>query len=178
MGGQLLGLAENAARVAAAVMVASQSGEWRLWPRPARYRMAALWYGLVPLTTRALGYLPGKLGIGEDLPARRGAGVGAMVPDARLTRRRRGVASARYARWRGDLLALSIDGDDYAPRAAVDALVALYAGAATTRRHLERGEASAALGHFGWFRESMGAPLWREAVGFLSARADAGSAAA
>ena len=43
VGGQLLGLADNGARVERLVLVAAQEGYWRLWPRPARYALAALW---------------------------------------------------------------------------------------------------------------------------------------
>src|SRR5690606_29295938 len=48
VGGQLLGLLPEPARVAASVNVASGSGDYRLWPASARWRMALLWYGLVP----------------------------------------------------------------------------------------------------------------------------------
>lgn len=69
VGGQLVGLLPDASRISALVTIGAQSGDWRLWPLPTRLAMAVLWYGLVPGVTHAVGYLPGSLGIGEDLPA-------------------------------------------------------------------------------------------------------------
>ena len=92
VGGQLVGLLPDHAqsRISALVTIGSQSGDFRLWPLPARLAMAVLWYGVVPGVTHAVGYLPGALGIGEDLPASRSSGHGGAV--------RRATSSARASR--------------------------------------------------------------------------------
>src|SRR5205085_6589798 len=122
----------------------------RLWPMPMRLAMAAVWYGVVPGVTRAVGYLPGALGIGEDLPA--GVALewahwcrtpGYMVGDHEVRR-------AGFARVTAPLLSFSFHDDPYAPRAAVDALLALYVNAKVERRFLRRDEGR--FGHFGFFR--------------------------
>ncbi len=164
-GGQLVGLLPDVRRVAALVTVGSQSGDYRLWPAPSRWRMALLWYGLVPGVTRAAGFLPGRLGVGESLPA------GVALEWARWCRTRGyfdGDPSvdvrARLGEVRAPLLGYSFDDDPYAPPAAVDALLALYANADVTRRKVS---ASARLGHFGFFRPRARERYWTEARDFL-----------
>jgi hypothetical protein len=53
-GGQVLGLADNIADIDAAVLICSQSGHWRHWPRGRRrLRMLALWWFIPGLTAAA-----------------------------------------------------------------------------------------------------------------------------
>jgi predicted alpha/beta hydrolase len=173
VGGQLVGLLPDARSVTALVTVGSQSGDYRLWPLPARLAMAALWYGVVPGVTHAVGYLPGALGIGEDLPA------GVALEWARWCRTPgylvgAGFESRRdgFARLDAPVLAYGFDDDAYAPRAAVDALHALYTTARVERRQL--GREAGRFGHFGFFR-ARHRPLWRDVAAFLdvhAARAD------
>lgn len=172
VGGQLVGLLPDPSRVSALVTVGAQSGDYRLWPLPSRLAMAVLWYGVVPGVTRAVGYLPGSLGIGEDLPA------GVALEWARWCRTPGylaggGFESRRegFARLRAPVLAYGFDDDAYAPRAAVDALLALYVSAPVDRRQL--GREAGRFGHFGFFRERHRG-LWRDVAAFLEAstRAD------
>lgn len=165
VGGQLVGLLPRPEKVRAFAAVAAQSGDYRLWPMPLRLGMALVWYGIVPSVTHTMGYLPGALGIGEDLPA--GVALewaewcrtpGYMVGGPRGDRRR------GFERLRCPILAFDIEGDPYAPAAAVDALLALYRQATIRRRHVARSEAD--LGHFGFFR-AKGQPLWDELARFL-----------
>jgi len=170
VGGQLVGFLPEAAtsRIEALVTVASQFGDYRLWPMPLRFAMAALWYGIVPTVTRAVGYLPGALGVGEDLPS------GVALEWARWCRTPGYVTSDEtdegalrrdaYASVRAPMLAFGFHDDTYAPPAAVDALLACYRNAAITRRHVDRSEGR--FGHFGFFR-SRSRALWREVSRFL-----------
>jgi predicted alpha/beta hydrolase len=172
VGGQIVGLLPEPARVSALVTIGAQSGDYRLWPLPARLAMAVLWYGVVPGVTHAVGYLPGSLGIGEDLPA------GVALEWAKWCRTPgylagEGFESRRegFARLNAPVLAYGFDDDGYAPRAAVDALLALFVGARVDRRQL--GREAGRFGHFGFFRERHRA-LWRDVAEFLDAstRAD------
>jgi predicted alpha/beta hydrolase len=171
VGGQLLGLVPDPSSIRAVVLVGSQSGDYRLWPGIAeRAWYGALWYAVVPGVASTLGYLPGSLGIGEDLPggvAREWAQwcrtPGYMVGGDNHGRR------ALYRRLESPILAFGFDDDDYAPPAAVSALLALYENAAITRRQISRAEAK--VGHFGFFRERFRSSLWHEAASFLEAEA-------
>ncbi len=168
-GGQALGLLRNTGRVRAAVLVASQSGYWRLWRGVGRARVIALWFGIIPVLTRVLGYLPGKrLGLGEDQPA------GVARQWARWGRHPQYILSAgpdvlgRFARVALPIRAYTATDDDYAPRAAAEALLAFYSNATVEHRHLHpRDLVVGRIDHFGFFRETFRDNLWREIEIFL-----------
>jgi predicted alpha/beta hydrolase len=170
VGGQMLGLVPDPSAIRRVVMVGSQSGDYRLWPTASdRMRYRALWYALVPSIAGTLGYLPGALGIGEDLPgsiAREWAQwcrtPGYMVGGPNGEKRREA-----YRRLAVPVLAFGFEDDDYAPPNAVDALLALYESASIRRRHVARSEAR--VGHFGFFRERCRSTFWSEVATFFEA---------
>ena len=173
IGGQLIGLAHNADKISAALCVASQSGEWRLWPTVGgKARMALYMYALLPAVGAALGYVPGKLGMGEDLPntvAREWAKwcrtPGYLLGDD-------GSRRAGYDRIKAPILAISFTDDTYAPRETVAAWLGFFPHAQTTHRHLAPGDSgSKAVGHFGFFRSSAEQTLWPQAAQWLAAHA-------
>lgn len=169
VGGQLVGLLPEPALVRSIVNVAAQSGDYRLWPLPARLAMAALFYGFVPGVTHAVGYLPGALGIGQDLPpgvalewARWCTTPGYLTGGEEGSQRR-----ARFAKHTAPLLAFGFDDDLYAPPKAVSALLSLYSGSTIRRRQIE--PTRRRIGHFGFFRPRADLyPLWNEAAEFLA----------
>src|SRR5262245_29968642 len=67
-GGQALGLAPNNSEVSRALLVAAQAGYWRLFAAPEKYRVYVLMRFIGVPVARALGYVPGRFGIGEDVP--------------------------------------------------------------------------------------------------------------
>ncbi|MEK6975594.1 MAG: alpha/beta fold hydrolase [Candidatus Thermoplasmatota archaeon] len=166
VGGQLLGLADHADLVDAAVFVGSQSGYWGHWPLATRLGIGALWFGLIPGLSPLLGKFPSsKLGLGEDLPrgvAEQWARWG-RDPDYLL--RKDAKRREQYAQLRLPLRMISIDGDFYAPHAAVDALAGFYAHAKVERLHLSKGKTT---GHFTVFRP--GDPkVWASLASWLAA---------
>jgi predicted alpha/beta hydrolase len=165
VGGQIVGVAEGNWRIHALLAVASQSGWWGHWPRPARYRIAFRWY-LIPVITRLFGYLPGYFGTKEDLPAgvaRQWAYWGRR-PDYLMEE---GVR-AGFERFRGAILAYSFSDDGYAPRAAVEGLLDFYTQADIWHRHLKPTEVGAEeISHFGFFRDRFRETLWRDATAWL-----------
>ena len=172
VGGQLVGFVEHVDRLDAVLSVCSQSGYWRFWPRgPNAIRMALNWYLLIPGVARSVGYVPGWLGIGEDLPA------GVAREWAAWGRRPRYLLdgfperAARFARYCGPWRAYSISDDPYAPRAAVEALLAFYTRARVEHVHLTPAELGVeAIGHFGFFRERFRETLWTSAAEWLAGR--------
>jgi predicted alpha/beta hydrolase len=166
VGGQIVGLAGNNHRIHALMMVASQSGWWGHWPVPSRYRIALTWY-MIPLVTRVYGYLPGRFGTKEDLPA------GVAREWARWGRRRSYLMEsetlrAGFQRLRIPLLAYSFTDDDYAPRPAVEGLLDFYSEADVYHRHIApRDIGASAIGHFGFFRDKFRETLWRDAAAWL-----------
>jgi predicted alpha/beta hydrolase len=117
-----------------------------------------------------VGYFPSSLlGQGEDLPA------GVAMEWARWCRHPQyaaGVLDAPgYTGFRADIRSYWVTDDAYAPRPAAEALLGLYPSA-----HSELVEVSPAdagvrrIGHFGFFREQLRDPLWRDAADWLTSR--------
>lgn len=169
-GTQLLGLCPNNGEVRAHLGVAVGSGYWRHWSTPRRWLLAALWYLVVPLTSRALGRFPGRpFGFGTDLPPR------VAMEWASWCRNRdyllgdpEAEASLHFRDYEGALRILSFTDDRYAPRKAVEALLRFYPAARSEHvevRPEDRGLAS--IGHMGFFSESAGSVLWPEAAAWL-----------
>lgn len=169
-GGQALGLLPNNGRVSRAMFVASQIGYWRLFPFPENYRIYAMLNWIGPLVAHSFGYVPGWLGLGVDLPKNvflEWAGW-CMQPDylfddETLNERK------NFPNYRGALRGVSVSDDKWAPPIAVEKLLAHYTGAKAeqiTMRPSDVGEA--AIGHFGFFRESGREKLWPLATDWFS----------
>ncbi|MFC7332590.1 alpha/beta fold hydrolase [Rhodocista pekingensis] len=171
VGGQILPLAPSADRLAAVLLVASQSGAARHWRGLDRLRLAAFWYAAVPLLTRLHGYLPGYAMGSAPLPAgiaREWARWG-RHPDYIL-----GYHPELRQRFRDLAMPLrlySFPDDFYAPRAAAAELLSWYGGTHREHRFVTPAEAGAgAIGHFGFFRDTFAPTLWAEAADWLEAR--------
>lgn len=162
VGGQLIGMAASNGDIARVLTVASQVGSWRLWPGASKWAFAGLWYGLMPGLTRVMGYFPGQLRIGADLPREVALEWASWCrhDDYFLGH---GIAREGYERVRVPMLSLSFGDDGYAPKAAVDQLHSIYSRAQVERVHLTE----KAVGHFGFFREKFASSLWPLVAEFL-----------
>lgn len=164
-GGQSVGLAPNAGRLAALLTVGSQEGWYGHWPWPARWKYAALWHVAVPAATRLAGWFPASLfGLGEDLPA------GVALEWARWCRSPGYLGDYRGHRaFTRPLLAFSFDDDPYAPHRAADALHDRYGSVEQVRRRVAPADVGVPrIGHFGFFRAGLVPSLWEEAAGWLA----------
>ncbi len=168
-GGQALGQLPNNHKVSRALFAASQIGYWKLFPAPEKYRVWLLLRVLGPALYTLFGYVPGKLGMGEDLPKgvfRECAGW-CMKPrylfdDATLDARK------HFQNYKGALRAIGLSDDDWAPPVTVAGLLDGYTG--TKPEHITVTPESVGqknIGHFGYFREASREPLWREAAEWL-----------
>lgn len=169
VGGQLLGLAASARQARAVVTIASQSGYVGLWPAHTRPLMAAVMYGVIPLSVGTMGYVPGQLGLKEHLPG------GVAAEWARWCRSPGYLTDHLDARQGFEKLELpvqawSFSDDIYGPRRAVDWLHGLMSRARVDRRHIKPARWGVkAVGHFGFFRPSVGqAEGWGEVQRFVT----------
>jgi len=169
-GGQIYGLLPQRERIAAALLVGSQSSYWRHWRGAQRAGMWAFTQVFIPAITRLNGYAAAsRIGMGEDLPA------GVALEWVRWCRHPEYVvgalgAHADYARFRAPLRAIAPTDDRYAPLPAVEALLRLYPSArAEIRRVAPREVGAQRIGHFGFFRARFRDTLWREAADWLEA---------
>jgi predicted alpha/beta hydrolase len=169
VGGQLLGLVENNMAFDAILLVASQSGDYRLWPLSQRLGLRA-WYNAIHLASQRMGYLPGwLLSLPMNLPRRVGVEWAqwgkkkGYYPEIHL------AAKARFARLRCPILALSFDDDFYAPKKAVEMLLSWIGSTDKDHRHLKASHfPGKEVGHFGFFRQQFHGTLWPLAADFLS----------
>ena len=167
-GGQALGLIDDAREVTGAVLVGAQLGDLSFWPLPDRLKLSVLLGGLLPAVTRGFGYLPGAIGVGEDLPK----GVAEEWARWCLTRgyflEAHPVARRRFARFDKPTLLYSMSDDDFAPEPAVAQLMALLSSAPLEHRRVIPSELGVeAIGHFGFFRPRFTDTLWREVRWFF-----------
>ncbi|ABD87633.1 alpha/beta hydrolase family protein [Rhodopseudomonas palustris] len=168
-GGQALGLLPNNHEVSRALLIAAQAGSWKLMTAPERYRVLLLLNLVgVPLTY-LMGYAPGRLGLGEDLPK----GVFLqwvdwvmreryMFDDAGL------IALANFPFYRGALRALCITDDPWATREAVELLCEGFSSIVPEIVDVSPADSGVAkIGHFGFFRPEHRDTLWRDAAEWL-----------
>jgi predicted alpha/beta hydrolase len=168
-GGHAVGLARNASRLDALILVASQHGWLGHWNLAQQLVLMPWWWLVVPGLTRLLGRLPSRqLGLGENLPA------GVALEWARWCRSRDFLGDWRgHAALTPPILAFSFADDLIAPRRAATALLREYRSASRVQhRHLKRHEVGCRrVGHFGFFRAGLVPGLWQECAAFLDATA-------
>jgi predicted alpha/beta hydrolase len=163
LGGQIIPFVPGFERVERAITVGAGIGYWRLYPWRLRWGAPWLWYVLVPASLALFGYFPGrrfrKIG---DVP--RGAMAQwrrwCLDPDYAAGVER---AHDRYAAVRTPILSISFADDELMSARSVERLHAMYAGAPRTMLRLGPEAAGGRrIGHFGFFREAVGADAWRE----------------
>ncbi len=180
-GAQIVGLTPHAEKLAGLVFVAG--------PRPhvsqdrGSYRIFSTlwWYVLVPLGSLFAWFPARKLGFSSvDVPSgvTREWGRWARSPRYLFTPRF-GIDTSRYPRLRYPrlrlpLLAWSFTDDLYTPPASAEALLSEYPNARVTRRQVRPADVGArAIGHLGFFRESLRDTLWKETAEWTLAQAGA-----
>jgi predicted alpha/beta hydrolase len=170
-GGQALGLLHNNDQIARALLIAAQAGYWKLFTPPENYRVYALLNYLGKPVANIMGYVPGRIGLGEDMPK----GVFLQwtkwvmseryyFDDASLT------ALANYPNYRHPLLALCIADDPWATRPAVELLCSGFKATSPDIVTIKPADVGArAIGHFGFFRPDHRDTLWKKAADWLLA---------
>ena len=174
----LVGGAENAAQQAQLVLIGPHTGYFGDYRALYRLPMALFWHGAMPAITRTFGYFPAqRLHLGQDLPreialqwaGRRSANLWPRGSGGALERRR--MLLERCAALRCPAIAITISDDAFASPAGARRLLSYYPGL-TSLQHIEFTPADAGsrrIGHFGFFRRSIGAALWPRVLARLEA---------
>jgi predicted alpha/beta hydrolase len=167
-GGQLFGLVEDVLESKGALLVGAQLGYYGSWPLLPRATLGVMWRAVVPSFAALWGYLPGKLGIGEDLP--RGVAEEwarwCSHPDYLMSEH--DDARTRFARFTSPVRLYSFTDDVYAPERAIRHLVSCFSGADVERVKSSPGDhGGKPIGHFGFFRPRFQDTLWADAANFL-----------
>ena len=168
-GGQAFGLLPNNSEVSRALLIAAQAGYWKLMTAPERYRVyAMLNFVGIPLT-RALGYMPGKAGLGMDLPKDAFLhGVGWVMSPRYLFDDARLEALQNFPKYKGALRALCMSDDPWATRPAVESLCSGFTSITPEIVTVTPAETGARkIGHMGFFRPEHRYTLWRGAAEWI-----------
>ena len=170
MGGFATGLAHNNHLIARQLNVATLSGYWRHMTVPERYRVRVLMGMIGVPVARTLGYLPGFLMGGEDMPGPafiEWAGW-CMTPeflfgDATLTEK------SNFALYRAPIRFAQIEDDVWGTPAAVEAIAEHFKTSADhSIWRVRLGNANATkIGHHGFFRDQFRDTLWPTAAAWL-----------
>ena len=168
-GGHLVGLAPSLKQVQRLILIASGTGTWRRYPLLQWPRLIAAWYVLFPFFTQTLGYVPGKLGIGHDLPK----GVAeewcrwCRSPDYLFSDPN--LDTKNYREYAGPISALAFSDDrGYAPRVMVEDLLSHFPNANIQLELINpRDKGLAKIGHFGFFNQK-NASIWPMVLDIMS----------
>lgn len=164
IGGQLIGLTPSALTASKIMLVAAQSGYYKLWKRSERYKMLIAWKVLFPVFNKILGYIPTKKFTPmEDLP-------GGMAMEWR-----KWCLSSNYLfdyfddsalffnKIKVPVVSYSTDKDKFASRSAVDWLTEKFSSATVVRKHLNPLDFDVkSIGHFGFFQKRCSHSVWPE----------------
>ncbi len=137
---------------------------------PEKYRLALLWYLLVPVIARLFDYLPGKLGTGEDLPK------GVALQWAQWCRKRRFFLGDRNVQptlhnLTCPILAYHFSDDPWGTPKAVHAIHNAYTQATVEYRPVNPAHLSVkSIGHLGFFKPNTATPLWEQSADSLFAQ--------
>jgi predicted alpha/beta hydrolase len=163
-GGHALLMAPNAGEIERTVLVAAQSGYWRLTSPGERLKVWALINVVAPLFIRMHGYVSGsRVGLGEDFAK------GIMLewrgwcnsPDYFYDDPTMEPILANGLRYTAPTLMLGLTDDVWATPAAIDWLARHYTHAPVERRTLDpHAFGLDAIGHMGFFRSRNGEALW------------------
>jgi predicted alpha/beta hydrolase len=172
VGGQAIGLLPNNDMIARSLLVSAQAGYWALMTPPENYRAYAMVKFLGRPITRLLGYTPGKLGIGEDLPQ----GVFLQWTDWVMRERYyyddpNLKALANYGQYKGPLRALSFTDDPWATLPMVELLCSGFTATKPEILSITPKQVGVRkIGHFGFFRPESRDTLWNDAADWLLAK--------
>lgn len=167
IGGQLVGLCHTAHEADGLVLVASQSGYWKMWPWPQRWKMWFNWRILIPAMTASFGYLPARrFGIMEDLPRKAAREWAAWCLSPNHLFDHKHDAEASFASLKKPMVSYSFSDDGYAPKGAVDFLLRKYLGCEIKDKHFTPDQLGVKkIGHFGFFKKTYQAFFWDDVLG-------------
>lgn len=163
LGGQLLGLIPNRHKIDRVITVATGSGYWLENSWPTKRFVWWLWFIVVPIAMKLVGYFPGKrIRKVGDLPK------GVMAQWRRWCLAREYVVGAEgeavraaYASVRIPILSISFTDDEMMSAQGVRSMHSLYAAASIEYRQISpRDIGVPRIGHFGFFRPQFEQTLW------------------
>ena len=162
IGGQLIGLSKASMQLDKIILIAAQSGYWKLWKGINRVKMWFNWYVLFPALLNLFGYLNSKKLSGmENLPknvANQWRNWG-KKPNYILSDK--SITLKYYNNIEVDISAFSIEDDVFAPQKAVEWMTSQYQNSKIKSIHLKPSDFGVKkIGHFGIFKDTFKTTIW------------------
>jgi predicted alpha/beta hydrolase len=163
IGGQLIGLAKSSSQVQKLILVAAQSGYWKLWKGNSKLMMWLNWHVLFPTLINIFGYMPSKkISKMENLPKRVAKQWNNWCKKPNYLFDEVSTNDLFFNSISTKILAISIENDFYAPKKAVDWFTAKYKNAEINKLHLKPSDYNTnIIGHFGVFSSKFMSNLWK-----------------
>ena len=134
LGGQLIGFAQNSLLCDKIILVAAQSGYWGFWKGLSKIKMFLTWYIIVPLLTGIKGYFSAKLiSKMENLPKQVALQWTQWCRNKNYFYAEMKKEATFFHLSQSNILSISIEDDDYAPKEAVDWLTFQFTNTTITR---------------------------------------------
>lgn len=168
-GGHILAFVEESKSLDAGIIIASQTGYWKAWEGKGRRMMWTLSHVLLPIASRIWGYLPAKIGLGEDLPKGIALQWARWIKSPNYFFDDYPHKRELYDKLNIPILAWSFEDDTYAPLKPVKVLLGYYKSAQITHQHLSPKSIDVkSIGHFGFFRKQFEPNLWKKTTDWLT----------
>jgi len=163
IGGQLVGLAKSSSHIQKLILVAAQSGYWKLWKGKDKVKMWFNWHILFPTLIKIFGYLPSKKISGmEDLPKNVAKQWSSWGRRPNYLFDEVSEQDLYFNNITAKTVSISIENDFYAPKEAVDWFTQKYQKADVIKLHLKPGDYNTKeIGHFGIFSSKFKMNLWK-----------------
>lgn len=169
-GGWLLSINPRHREVSGLLAISSMSGYWRDIGRPDRYKQLVTWVAIVPVVTKLWGYVPGRFGLGHDMPSSHLRQWARWCLDPKFMFGDPEIQSLDVtAEYGGRLGVVLVEDDNWARPRAVRAVYDRFVRAETD--YIEVGPAMTSgqeIGHFGFFRSRFRDSLWPLAHAWLA----------
>jgi len=168
IGGQLLGFNPEHQHLHKIVMIAAQSGYWKMFKGIDKLRLFAFWHVLIPVFTPLFGYFPAKkLGLFENIPKSVILEWQSWGKKPNYMMHFKNDIQYFFDKVTSPILAYSFTNDHFASKAGVDWMMSQYKNAPVKRIHFSKNEEGAIAGHFGFFRERFKQALWLPTLNWI-----------
>lgn len=163
IGGQLIGLAKSSSQVQKLILVAAQSGYWKLWNGNSKLIMWLNWHVLFPTLINIFDYMPSKkISKMENLPKNVAKQWNSWCKKPNYLFDEVSKNDLFFKSISIKILAISIENDFYAPKKAVDWFTTKYENAEINKLHLKPSDYNTnVIGHFGIFSSKFMSNLWK-----------------
>jgi predicted alpha/beta hydrolase len=168
LGGQIIGLTENCAKLDGIILVAAQTGYWKFWPFPLNIINYLTWYLYVPMLLKTYGFFPkGKDKNLSHMPKRATTDWMKWCQSPNYLFENISLSEQYYNTIKCPLLSISFGDDLYATKQAVDWLTSKYQNVKLNRIHYTSKEYK--YGHSSAFEPSNFSTIGTDIINFIKA---------